>query len=240
MLTPEEDVEITSLRKRGWSISAIARHVGHDRKTVRGYLCGEREPGVRERAEPDPFDAFEPYVRQRFIDDQHVWATTLFDEVVALGYDAQLPDLHPRSSATGSCARTANRARRATAARTSTSSTRPVRRCSGTGSSSTTRRGAPRPTCSSARCRARAGSGAGSPSAMTRRISWSGSTRSCAAWAAPPGGGGSIGWPRSSTRTPAGCSVRSRRWPSTTASVSIRARRGTATARAWSRRRSTT
>jgi transposase len=86
MLTSEEDVEITSLRKRGWSISAIARHVGHDRKTVRGYLCGEREPGVRERAEPDPFDAFEPYVRQRFVDDQHVWATTLFDEVVALGY----------------------------------------------------------------------------------------------------------------------------------------------------------
>jgi len=60
--------------------------VGHDRKTVRGYLSGEREPGVRERFEPDPFDAFEPYVRQRFVDDQHVWATTLFDEVVALGY----------------------------------------------------------------------------------------------------------------------------------------------------------
>jgi transposase len=87
MLTPEEDVEITSLRKRGWTISAIARHVGHDRKTVRGYLSGEREPGVRERAEPDLFDRFEPYVRQRLVDDQHVWGTTLFDEVVALGYD---------------------------------------------------------------------------------------------------------------------------------------------------------
>ncbi len=86
MLTPGEDVEITSLRKRGWTISAIARHVGHDRKTVRGYLSGEREPGVRERAEPDPFDRFEPYVRQRFIDDLHVWATTLYEEVVALGY----------------------------------------------------------------------------------------------------------------------------------------------------------
>ncbi len=87
MLTPEEDVEITSLRKRGWSISAIARHVGHDRKTVRGYLSGEREPGVRERAVVDPFDRFEPYVRQRLGDDQHVWATTLFDELVALGYE---------------------------------------------------------------------------------------------------------------------------------------------------------
>lgn len=87
MLTSEEDVEITSLRKRGWSISAIARHVGHDRKTVRSYLSGEREPGVRERVEPDVFDRFEPYARQRLADDRHVWATTLFDEVAALGYE---------------------------------------------------------------------------------------------------------------------------------------------------------
>jgi len=86
MLTSEEDVEITSLRKRGWTISAIARHVGRDRKTVRGYLSGDREPGVRVRVEPDAFDRFEPYVRQRLVDDQHVWATTLFDEVAALGY----------------------------------------------------------------------------------------------------------------------------------------------------------
>ena len=86
MLTSEDDVEISALKKRGWTVSAIARHVGRDRKTVRGYLSGEREPGVRERAEPDPFDPFEPYVRQRLADDQHVWATTLFDEVAALGY----------------------------------------------------------------------------------------------------------------------------------------------------------
>ena len=87
MLTPEEDVEITSLRKRGWSISAIARHVGRDRKTVRSYLSGAREPGVRHRSGEDPFDRFEPYVRQRLVDDPHVWATTLFDEAVALGFD---------------------------------------------------------------------------------------------------------------------------------------------------------
>ena len=87
MLTPEGDVEIASLRKRGWSISAIARHVGHDRKTVRAYLSGERQPGERRRSAPDPFDAVEPYVRQRLVDDQHLWATTLFDEVAALGFD---------------------------------------------------------------------------------------------------------------------------------------------------------
>jgi len=89
MLTPEEDVEITSLKSRGWSISAIARHVGRDRKTVRAYLSGAREPGVRAQAEPDVFDRFEPYVRQRLADDQHVWATTLFDEVHPPGVEIQ-------------------------------------------------------------------------------------------------------------------------------------------------------
>jgi transposase len=87
MLSGDEDLEINALRKRGWSISAIARHVGHDRKTVRAYLSGEREVGVRERAELDPFDEFEAYVRQRLADDPHVWATVLFAEVTALGYE---------------------------------------------------------------------------------------------------------------------------------------------------------
>ena len=42
---------------------------------------------MRKRAGEDPFDRFEPYVRQRLADDPHVWATTLFDEVAALGFD---------------------------------------------------------------------------------------------------------------------------------------------------------
>jgi transposase len=75
------------LKSRGWTISAIARHVGRDRKTVRAYLSGEGELGVRARHGPDVFDRFEPYVRQRFADDPHVWATTLFEELVALGFD---------------------------------------------------------------------------------------------------------------------------------------------------------
>src|SRR4051794_6079769 len=91
MLTPREDMEISSLSKRGWSISAIARHTGRDRKTVRAYLSGEREPGVRERAEPDGFDRFEGYVRQRLVDDPHLRATVLFVEVVGLGYDRAYP-----------------------------------------------------------------------------------------------------------------------------------------------------
>jgi hypothetical protein len=37
MLTQGEDVEADALKKRGWSTSAIARHLGRDRGTVRAY-----------------------------------------------------------------------------------------------------------------------------------------------------------------------------------------------------------
>ena len=47
MLTREDDIEAHALRKKGWSITAIARHLGRDRKTVRAYLNGDRVPGVR-------------------------------------------------------------------------------------------------------------------------------------------------------------------------------------------------
>ncbi len=156
MLTPEEDLEITSLSRRGWTISAIARHVGHDRKTVRAYLSGVREAGVRERVEPDSFEEFEPYVRQRFVDDPHVRPalrrrvrlaarpqsavirpSSAKCAVVALGYPrSYLVEQHRRPH-------------------TWTSSTRRVWRFSGTGSSLMTRRGAPRRTCWSVRWRAR-------------------------------------------------------------------------------------
>jgi transposase len=91
MLTPEEDVEISALAKRGWSISAIARHVGRDRKTVRAYLRGDRTPGQRRPAKPDDFEPFVAYVRARFDEDPHLWATTLFDELVGLGFARSYP-----------------------------------------------------------------------------------------------------------------------------------------------------
>lgn len=84
-------MQATALRARGWSISAIARHLGRDRKTVRDYLSGKRVPGERKRPEPDPFDAMAAYVGQRLADDAHVWASALYDEVVALGYPLSYP-----------------------------------------------------------------------------------------------------------------------------------------------------
>lgn len=86
MLTWEDDVEVHALRKRGWSISAIARHTGRDRKTVRKYLAGEQQPGVRARPSPDPFDRFVDYVSARLVEDPHLWGRTLFDELEDLGF----------------------------------------------------------------------------------------------------------------------------------------------------------
>ena len=81
MLTQGESVEAHALRERGWSVSAIARHLGRDRKTVRAYLSGKREPGQRRPAGPDRFERFGAYCEIRFGDDPHLWATTLFGEV---------------------------------------------------------------------------------------------------------------------------------------------------------------
>ena len=47
MLTREDDVDAHALRRQGWTISAIARHLGHDRKTIRAYLFDGRVAGVR-------------------------------------------------------------------------------------------------------------------------------------------------------------------------------------------------
>jgi transposase len=91
MLTWGESVEAHALRKRGWSVSAIARHLNRDRKTVRAYLAGQREPGARKPAGPDQFERFAEYCRIRFTDDPHLFATTLFEEVRELGYRESYP-----------------------------------------------------------------------------------------------------------------------------------------------------
>ena len=84
-------MEVHALKERGWTITAIANHLGCDRKTIRAYLNGERVPGVRVRVAPDPLEPFVPYLRQRFGDDPHVWASALYDEVVSLGYPLSYP-----------------------------------------------------------------------------------------------------------------------------------------------------
>jgi transposase len=91
MLTQEDDVDAHALIRQGWTISAIARHLGHDRKTIRAYLSGGRVAGQRAASCEDPLGPFVGYLGQRLADDPHVWATVLLDEVVALGFDRSYP-----------------------------------------------------------------------------------------------------------------------------------------------------
>src|SRR5579884_1210621 len=110
MFTGNEDMEATALRERGWSISAIARHLGRDRKTVRAHSNGERVAGERRRGTPDAFDEYGPYLRARFKDDAHVWASALYDEVTALGFPLSYPSF-TRGLRARELRRTARRAR---------------------------------------------------------------------------------------------------------------------------------
>ncbi|MDQ3648241.1 MAG: IS21 family transposase [Actinomycetota bacterium] len=105
MLTREDDVEIHALRRRGWSLSAIARHTGRDRKTVRRYLAGE--PLARGSA-PSVLEPYRDYIAARFADDPHLFATVLFGELAGLGFQPSYPtlvrelrrlELRPRCSA---------------------------------------------------------------------------------------------------------------------------------------------
>ena len=90
MLTEEGDVEIHELHARGWSQSATSRHTGRDRKTIRRYLAGEA-PG-REPA-PSCLEPFREYIAARFVEDPHLPAVTLLDELTAAGFDRSYPTL---------------------------------------------------------------------------------------------------------------------------------------------------
>ncbi len=143
MLTQEEDMEIAALDVRGWTVSAIARHTGRDRKTVKAYLKGQAK---RRRRAPSVLEPYRDYLAARFTDDPHVLGSVLFREVGALGFDRSYStltrelralELRPAVSAAG-VAVSMSRPR---------STTRPARSCSSTGWSSRKRRGGSRLTC---------------------------------------------------------------------------------------------
>lgn len=91
MLTQENDVEIHALAARGWNQSAISRHTGRDRKTVRKYLTAGEVP-ARERA-ASCLEPWRAYIAARFVDDPHLPAVTLLDELAVAGFDRSYPTL---------------------------------------------------------------------------------------------------------------------------------------------------
>lgn len=89
MLTEEDDVEIHALAKRGWSISAIARHTGRDRKTIRRYLAGQggaQRQQQRQDQAPSCLAPFRPYIAARFEEDPHLLLSVLHRELGAEGF----------------------------------------------------------------------------------------------------------------------------------------------------------
>jgi hypothetical protein len=78
-------VQAIMLAEQGWNLSAIARHLGHDRKTIRIYLSGSRTPG-QPRKQADSFAPFAGYAQRRVQDDPHLRASGLHRELAGLGY----------------------------------------------------------------------------------------------------------------------------------------------------------
>jgi transposase len=90
MLTQEDDVEIHALHARGWSLSAISRHTGRDRKTVAKYVKGEVSGRAPAASCLEPFRA---YIAARFVEDPHLPAVTLQEELAEAGFERSYPTL---------------------------------------------------------------------------------------------------------------------------------------------------
>jgi transposase len=73
-----------ALAARGWSVSAISRHTGRDRKTVRRYLAGRVPARV---PAPSCLEPFRAYIAARFEDDPHLEASVLHRELLEAGFD---------------------------------------------------------------------------------------------------------------------------------------------------------
>src|SRR5688500_13485950 len=86
MLPQDRAEKILALSEAGWSVRAIADQLGHSQQTIRGYLNGHRTPGVRAPRPRLLTDPLADYCRQRLSEDPHLRPSTLFNEVLELGF----------------------------------------------------------------------------------------------------------------------------------------------------------
>ena len=88
MLKLGELVMILDLHRQGLSVSAIARQLGVDRKTVRAYIAKGLEPPVYKRRAPRPgiVDHFETYLRERLAAYPGLTAVRLWRELKERGF----------------------------------------------------------------------------------------------------------------------------------------------------------
>jgi len=86
MLTVEARFMIRELHDLGWSISAIARRTGHDRKTIRKVTQGPLVPEPKpRRGRAHKVEPYADYLQKRL--DEGVWnARKLYTEIKTRGY----------------------------------------------------------------------------------------------------------------------------------------------------------
>jgi transposase len=78
--------EVCRLRQQGWSLSAIADHIGLDRNTVRKYVTAPAFPERQPRAaQPSLLDPFKPAILERWNGGCHT-GTVILREMQARGY----------------------------------------------------------------------------------------------------------------------------------------------------------
>lgn len=85
--------EVARLIGQGVSVSEACRRLAIDRKTVSAYLAGDHVVGQRASTAADGFAPFVDYCRSRLGEDPHLWASTLFDELLTLGFTGSYPTL---------------------------------------------------------------------------------------------------------------------------------------------------
>ena len=88
MIKLGELVMILDLHRQGLSVSAIARQIGVDRKTVRTHIAKGLDPPAYKKRPPAPslIDRFEPYLRERLAAYPALTGQRLFRELKERGY----------------------------------------------------------------------------------------------------------------------------------------------------------
>ncbi|WP_456456961.1 IS21 family transposase [Nitratifractor sp.] len=92
MISQEEFTVIHTLKAQGYSIRAIARMTGLDRRTVsRRLKQSERKPYAK-REYPSKLDRFKPYIQKRLEEalPKRIPSTEILEEIVLRGYDGKL------------------------------------------------------------------------------------------------------------------------------------------------------
>ncbi len=92
MISKEEYVMIHTLKSQGYSIRAIARIIGLDRRTVSKRLKEASLKGYRRREFSSKLDPFKPYIDKRVKEalPDVLPATVLHEEIVRQGFDGSL------------------------------------------------------------------------------------------------------------------------------------------------------